>query len=82
MNPKVIRELIDKHFSLQLCRDNFVCPIRIDRNDEGKDKLIIAIGNKSYLVTIGFFIVCNLGNMLMYDCSNCSRKLHLNKLKK
>ena len=56
MNPKVTRELIDKHFSLQWCRDNFVCPIRIDRNDEGKDKLIIAIGNKSYLVTIGSFM--------------------------
>ena len=56
MNPKVIRELIDKHFSLQWCRDNFVCPIRIDRNDEGNDKLIIAIGNKSYLVTIGSFM--------------------------
>jgi len=50
MNSEAVRELIDKHFSLQWCRDNFVCPIRIDRNDEGKDKLIIAIRNKSGLI--------------------------------
>ena len=52
-----IRELIDKHFSLQWCRENIVVPLGIEKNDaDGSEKLTVAIGNFSYLATIGDFI--------------------------
>ena len=53
----VIRELVDKHFSLQWCRENIVIPLGIERGTGGsKDRLTIAIGNFVYLATIGEFI--------------------------
>ena len=53
-----IRKLIDNHFSLQWCRENIVVPIGIERNEAtGSQRLTIAIGNFSYLATIGDFII-------------------------
>ena len=49
-----IRKLIDDVFALQWCRENIVVPLGFDQNN--KQKLIIAIGNISYLGTIGDFI--------------------------
>ena len=56
-----IRSLIDQHFSLQWCRENIVIPIDIRREitlpgESGKEVLIIAVANFSYLATIGDFI--------------------------
>jgi len=56
-----IRTLIDQHFSLQWCRENIVIPIDIRREitlpgESGKEVLIIAVANFSYLATIGDFI--------------------------
>lgn len=52
-----IRQLIDTHYSLQWCRDNIVVPIGIEKdNATGRQRLTIAIGNFSYLATIGEFI--------------------------
>ena len=56
-----IRSLIDQHFSLQWCRENIVIPIDIRREislpgESGKEILIIAVANFSYLATIGDFI--------------------------
>ena len=56
-----IRSLIDTHFSLQWCRDNIVIPLDIRREitlpgEPGKEVLIIAVANFSYLATIGDFI--------------------------
>ena len=52
-----IRRLIDELFALQWCRENIVAPIDIEKNEQGnKQKLTIAIGNISYLGTIGDFI--------------------------
>ena len=52
-----IRELIDKYFSLQWCRENIVVPLGVEKNEiTGSEKLTIAIGNFSYLATIGDFI--------------------------
>ena len=52
-----IRELVDQYFSLQWCRDNIVVPLGIEKNEiTGGKKLTVAIGNFSYLATIGDFI--------------------------
>ncbi len=57
MNTKVIRELIDKHFSLQWCRENIVIPLAVGIDDVShRQSLKIAVGNFSYLATIGEFI--------------------------
>ena len=52
-----IRRLIDQYFSLQWCRENIVIPLGTERNQAtGAEKLTVAIGNFSYLGTIGDFI--------------------------
>lgn len=55
-----VRELIDNLFSLQWCRENLVCPIQVyEKNPytgEADKGLCIAIGNFTYLSTIGEFI--------------------------
>ena len=57
INTQQIRQLIDKHFSLQWCRENIVVPLGTERNQAtGEEKLTVAIGNFSYLGTIGDFI--------------------------
>ena len=54
---QAIRQLVDTHFSLQWCRENIVVPIGVERNDAtGSQRLTVAIGNFSYLATIGDFI--------------------------
>ena len=51
------RQLVDKYFSLQWCRENIVVPIGVEQNSSSDtQKLTIAIGNFSYLGTIGDFI--------------------------
>ena len=57
LKPTEIRQLVDQYFSLQWCRENIVVPIGIERNGLAQpEKLTIAIGNFSYLGTIGDFI--------------------------
>ena len=57
-NSLSIRQLIDDIFALQWCRENIVTPIGLEQNEQGeKPKLVIAIGNISYLGTIGDFIM-------------------------
>ena len=54
---KEIRSLIDRHLSLQWCRENVVIPLRIETKTPPEESiLIIAVGNISYLGTIGNFI--------------------------
>jgi len=54
---KSIRQLIDKHFSLQWCRENVIIPLGINIEAfPAKQRLTIAIGNFSYLATVGNFI--------------------------
>ena len=51
------RELVDKIFSLQWCRENLVVPVQKDPDLPPKpSRLTVAIGNFSYLATIGEFI--------------------------
>ncbi len=48
------RQLIDQFFSLQYCRDNILIPIKTEPGlPPEKTKITIAIGNLSYLGTIG-----------------------------
>ncbi|MDB4653791.1 GspE/PulE family protein [Synechococcus sp. AH-551-E02] len=55
--PQTTRQLVDTYFSLQWCRENIVVPIGVEQNSASKaQKLTIAIGNFSYLGTIGDFI--------------------------
>ena len=57
LRPTEIRQLVDKNFSLQWCRENIVVPLGLEKSNSTEDsKLIIAIGNISYLGTIGDFI--------------------------
>ena len=57
MQISSIRQLIDQYYSLQWCRDNIVVPLGVERNETtGGQRLTVAIGNFSYLATIGDFI--------------------------
>lgn len=57
MSNTSIRSLIDTHLSLQWCRENIVVPLGIEENQiTGGQRLTVAIGNFSYLATIGDFI--------------------------
>ena len=52
-----IRKVIDDIFALQWCRENIVVPLGFEKsNSTTEPKLTIAIGNISYLGTIGDFI--------------------------
>ena len=56
-----IRSLIDTHFFLQWCRDNIATPLDIRHQitlpgESGKEVIIIAGTNFSFLATIGDFI--------------------------
>ena len=56
-NSLEIRKLIDDVFALQWCRENIVVPLGFEQSSQdNRKKLIIAIGNISYLGTIGDFI--------------------------
>ena len=56
-NALEIRKLIDDVFALQWCRENIVVPLGFEQSSQDdRKKLIIAIGNISYLGTIGDFI--------------------------
>ena len=49
-----IRTLVDKYFSLQWCRENFVVPISLTPSLPPNQTIInIAVGNIEYLGTIG-----------------------------
>ena len=53
----LIRQLIDTHFSLQWCREHIVIPLGVETNQAtGSQRLTVAIGNFSYLATIGDII--------------------------
>ena len=57
MTNSSIRSIIDKYFSLQWCRENIVAPLGIETNQiTQSQRLTVAIGNFSYLATIGEFI--------------------------
>ena len=56
-NTTEIRRLIDNIFSLNWCRENIVVPLSVERNEAtGSQRLTVAIGNFTYLATIGDFI--------------------------
>ena len=56
-NTTEIRRLIDSIFALNWCRENIVVPLGVEKNEAtGGQRLTVAIGNFSYLATIGEFI--------------------------
>jgi len=56
-NPGLMRKVVDQIFSLQWCRENIVVPIQIEDRGKGHGgNLVIAVGNFSYLATVGEFI--------------------------
>lgn len=61
-DPSIVRMLIDQHFSLAWCRENVVVPIEVTRKGQlsqagpGAPHLVVAIGNITFLGTIGGFI--------------------------
>ena len=63
-----IRSLIDKHLSLQWCRENVVIPLKVEPNlPPNKQVITIAVGNISYLGTIGNTIKQRISNN-GFDC--------------
>ena len=71
-----IRQLIDTHFSLQWCRENIVIPIGIETNQAtGSQRLTVAIGNFSYLATIGDFIKQRTANAGL-ECQFIEKPAH------
>ena len=56
-NTAEIRRLIENLFALHWCRENIVVPLGTEQNQTtGGQRLTVAIGNFSYLATIGDFI--------------------------
>ena len=71
-NTNTIRQLIDTYYSLQWCRENIVVPIGVERNNAtGSQHLTVAIGNFSYLATIGDFIKQRASNALNANRETC-----------
>ena len=53
----VVKELITKYFSLQWCRENLVVPLELEASSStSPSKITIAVGNITYLGTIGNLI--------------------------
>ena len=51
--PHTSRELLDKYFSLQWCKDNLIIPISIESNPNSNNDIFwIAIANYAYLGTL------------------------------
>jgi len=70
------RALIDQHFSLQWCRENIVVPLGVETNQAtGSQRLTVAIGNFSYLATIGDFIKQRVGNAGL-ECQFIEKPAH------
>ena len=75
-NKSTKRQLIDTHFSLQWCRENIVIPLGIETNQAtGSQHLTIAIGNFSYLATIGDFIKHRAANAGL-ECQFIEKPAH------
>ena len=61
MKPLTVRKLIDKHFSLEWCIENSVAPLETRKevnfaDSKTSESVVVAVGNISYLGTIGDFI--------------------------
>ena len=75
-NTLEIRKLIDEIFALQWCRENIVVPLGKERNQTtGSEKLTVAIGNFSYLGTIGDFIKARVANAGL-ECQFIEKPAH------
>ena len=75
-NTSEIRKLIDEIFALQWCRENIVVPLGIERNETtGSQRLTVAIGNFSYLATIGDFIK-DRANKAGFECQFIEKPAH------
>jgi len=65
MNISLVRSLVDEHFSLAWCRENVVIPIEVMAGapfgKPGQQTLVIAVGNITFLGTIGGFIKQRVG---------------------
>lgn len=71
-----IRQLVDKIFSLQWCRENLVIPLGAEPTlPPNPQKLTIAIGNFSYLATIGDFIK-QRASAAGYECQFVEKPAH------
>ena len=76
MKINEIRNIVDKYFSLQWCRENIVIPIGVEINQStGSQRLTVAIGNFSYLATIGDFIKQRAGNA-GWECQFIEKPAH------
>ena len=63
-------------FALQWCRENIVVPLGIERNETtGSQRLTVAIGNFSYLATIGDFIK-DRANKAGFECQFIEKPAH------
>ena len=75
-NTLEIRKLIDEIFALQWCRENIVVPLGKEKNQAtGGEKLTVAIGNFSYLGTIGDFIKTRVANAGL-ECQFIEKPAH------
>ncbi|MCB4389098.1 GspE/PulE family protein [Synechococcus sp. MU1617] len=75
-NTLEIRKLIDEIFALQWCRENIVVPLGKEKNQTtGTEKLTVAIGNFSYLGTIGDFIKTRAANAGL-ECQFIEKPAH------
>ena len=71
-----IRKLVDTIFSLQWCRENLVVPLYAEPAlPPNPQRLTIAIGNFSFLATIGDFIK-QRANAAGYECQFVERQAH------
>ena len=62
-------QIIDAIYSLQWCKENFVAPLGLQVDSfSGEMKLTIAIGNLTYLATIGEFISYRAKDVAGIEC--------------
>ena len=62
-------QIIDALYALEWCRENIVAPLGLQVDTfSGEMKLTIAIGNISYLGSIGEFISCRAAQMAGIKC--------------
>ena len=75
-NTLEIRKLIDEIFALQWCRENIVVPLGKEKIEAtSAERLTIAIGNLSYLGTIGDFIKTRVSNAGL-ECQFIEKPAH------
>ena len=62
-SPTIVRQLIDIFFSLQWCRDNYVLPLKIQREEFSKKDIIVS--SALWCFQQGTFMALGAGQLVL-----------------